>query len=274
MSSNIPNRGPELLRANIGFLIAAFIAYTLRCYVRVKMVKAFKKDDWLMGISFVRTKHSQLIKVHYSLKKIFFLLYCISSNMGVHYGTGRHRYDLSPSGVKNARQAWYFCYLTYCASTICSKISIGYFLLRIAVRRLHTHVIYAAMAVTIVSGAAFFFAALFQCHPVSFFWNKFDKKHQGGCIANDIVIALVYVYSAFNILSDFTFALLPTFLVVNLRLEWKMKIALIPLLTMGCMASAAVVARLPYLPKLGSPDFLCKRRYKPYLTPNRPVLLT
>jgi hypothetical protein len=44
----IPNRGPQLLGVNIAFLAAAVIANALRCYVRVRMVKAFGMDDWFM----------------------------------------------------------------------------------------------------------------------------------------------------------------------------------------------------------------------------------
>ena len=44
----IPNRGPELIGVNIAFLATAIIANLLRCIVRVKMVKAFGVDDWLM----------------------------------------------------------------------------------------------------------------------------------------------------------------------------------------------------------------------------------
>lgn len=44
----IPNRGPELAGVNISFLATAVIANTLRCFVRVKMVKAFGIDDYLM----------------------------------------------------------------------------------------------------------------------------------------------------------------------------------------------------------------------------------
>jgi hypothetical protein len=44
----IPNRGPELLAVNIAFVTTAVLACALRIYVRVQMVKAFGRDDWLM----------------------------------------------------------------------------------------------------------------------------------------------------------------------------------------------------------------------------------
>lgn len=54
----IPNRGPELLGVNTAFIVTAFLAYSLRCFVRVKMVNAFGFDDCLMGIALVRKRSS------------------------------------------------------------------------------------------------------------------------------------------------------------------------------------------------------------------------
>ncbi|KAJ4984802.1 hypothetical protein SVAN01_09675 [Stagonosporopsis vannaccii] len=233
----IDNRGPELIGVNIAFLATAVIANALRCIVRVKMVKAFGVDDWLMVAS-----------------TIFFIGYGVSSTIGAYYGTGRHHRDLEDWQVEKARKCWFYCYLFYCCSMILSKISIGCFLLRISVRRLHTWIIYAAMFVSTFACTAFFFVTLFQCNPIRYFWAK--RLDNGTCINNTVIIALGFVYSVFSIIADFTFALLPAFLVWNLQLKRRTKIALIPLLTMGCVASAAVIARLPFLPKLNSPDFL------------------
>jgi hypothetical protein len=46
---SVPNRGPELFAVNVTFVAVAILAYSLRCFVRLKMVKAFGMDDWLMG---------------------------------------------------------------------------------------------------------------------------------------------------------------------------------------------------------------------------------
>ena len=88
------------------------------------------------------------------------------------------------------------------------------------------------MLVSVVAGGTFFFVTLFQCHPISFFWNK---AQGGGCINDDIIIGLGYLYSSFAVITDFTFALLPAFLIAGLQLKRRTKIALIPLLAMGCM---------------------------------------
>lgn len=115
---------------------------------------------------------------------------------------------------------------------IASKISIGYFLLRITVRQLHTWTIYGALAITVLTGIVFFFVTLFQCSPVSFFW---DKDIPGGkCVPMEVIIGLTYLYSVFSVISDFTFAILPAFLISGLNMDRRTKTVLIPLFLMAC----------------------------------------
>lgn len=199
----------------------------------------------------LKPKHTFL-----KLIQLFFVAYTTSSNVGVKYGTGRHHHDLSTENIEHARHCWFLCYLLYSLSMICSKLSIGFLLLRISIKKIHTWILYAAMFTSVVAGATFFFVCLFQCHPVSYMWNK--STQSGTCVNNTVISVLAYTYSVFSIMSDFTFAIIPGFLVWHLQLKRRAKIALIPLITMGCIASAAVIARLPFIRYFNSPDFLCK----------------
>jgi hypothetical protein len=124
-----------------------------------------------------------------------------------------------------------------------------------ATRTKSTRIIYTAMCVSIIAGGAFFFVCLFQCYPVSYMWDR--TSQEGKCVDNTVITALGYVYSIFSIITDFTFAIIPGFLVWHLQLKRRTKVALIPLITMGCIASAAVIARLPFIHYFNSPDFLC-----------------
>ncbi|KAF5005915.1 hypothetical protein FDECE_7673 [Fusarium decemcellulare] len=236
MASDIPNRGPELMGVNITFLVTALISMALRCYVRTIMVKAFGIDDWLMLVG-----------------TVFFILYNSFSTAGVTYGTGRHHSDLSDEQIHKAMMCWWFCYLWYACAMISTKISIGWFLLRVTTSKIHRWVIYIAMASTAFSGTVFFFVTLFQCSPISFFWNK---AQDGKCVNVEVIIALATLYSVTAVISDFIFAILPGIIVWKLQLHKKTKVMLIPLLMMGCVASSAVIARFPFLPKFREPDFL------------------
>jgi hypothetical protein len=116
---------------------------------------------------------------------------------------------------------------------ILSKLSIGWFLLRVATQKLHIWALYAAMIATCLSGAVFFFVAMFQCNPVPYFW---DKTIEGGtCLSADVIIGLTVLFCVAGIFSDFTFAILPGFIVYHLQLNKRAKFLLFPLLAMGCV---------------------------------------
>lgn len=50
----IANRGPELYIVNIVFVTAAILSFSLRIFVRIHMVRAWGRDDWLMVVAMVR----------------------------------------------------------------------------------------------------------------------------------------------------------------------------------------------------------------------------
>jgi hypothetical protein len=114
-----------------------------------------------------------------------------------------------------------------------AKISIGIFLLRITTYKIHRFIIYTVMTATVVTGLLFFFVTLFQCQPVSFFWNRAIPG--GKCIDTSIIVAITFFYSAVSAVCDFTLGLLPVFLVWDLHMARSSKVALVPILSMGCM---------------------------------------
>ncbi|TGJ85454.1 hypothetical protein E0Z10_g3332 [Xylaria hypoxylon] len=235
--SSVPNRGPTLFAVCVTLLTVSVVTFSLRIYTRLFLVKAWGLDDWFMGVA-----------------TIFFTLFVTSGIIGIHYGTGRHFADLEPEDAKLALKFWFLCYLWYSLTMIASKLSIAIFLLRLTISKTHHYIIYTISLFTIASGAVFFFVALFQCAPIPFFW---DKDIVGGkCIDVGIIAALTYLYSSFSVVCDFTFAILPLFLIYDLQIDMRTKIALIPILSIGLVASIAVVVRFRYIETFKDPDFL------------------
>ncbi|KAK8106677.1 hypothetical protein PG999_010036 [Apiospora kogelbergensis] len=233
---DIPNRGPELRAVCIALLTLAVTATVLRCYTRVVILKAFGLDDAIMVFA-----------------TITFILFTSSALMGVHYGTGRHNTDLRKEDTQEAMKFWWFCYIWYCVTMIASKLSIGVFLLRITVIKSHKWIIYVVLFLSVITGIVFFFVTLLQCQPLYYFWVK---DGEGTCISPSIIAALTYLYSAFSVLCDFTFALLPLHMITGLQMRKSIKLSLIPILGMACVASVAVVVRFVFVHTFEEPDFL------------------
>ncbi|KAF2121552.1 hypothetical protein BDV96DRAFT_216584 [Lophiotrema nucula] len=231
------NRGPELQAVCATFVSMAFVAVVLRIYVRLRLVKAFGWDDaWMI------------------CAMIGHIMFATCAIGGIHYGTGRHMDTLSDEQIFKAMRYWWLCYIAYCATMICVKISISLFLLRVIVLKLQRWIIYVCMALTVFTGLVFLFVTLLQCSPISYFWNRAIPG--GYCISIEVIIGLTFLYSAINAVCDFTLGILPIFLVKGLNMERKMKFALVPLLSMACIASTAVVVRMAFVENFRGADFL------------------
>ncbi|KAF2645431.1 hypothetical protein P280DRAFT_389644 [Massarina eburnea CBS 473.64] len=234
----VDNRGPELAAVCSTFVAMAFVSMALRVYVRLRMVRNFGWDDTFM-----------------LLAMLTYIMFATCAIGGVHWGTGRHMSELDNEHKMKAMRYWWFCYIGYCCTMITAKISIGIFLLRVTVRALHRWIIYTAMALSVFAGLAFFFVTLFQCSPISFFWDRFTGL-QGGCVDVNVIIGLTFLYSGVAAISDATFGILPIFLVWNLNMSRNSKLMLIPILSMACIASLAVFVRMAFVMDFRSADFL------------------
>ncbi|KAL6710409.1 hypothetical protein ACN47E_009355 [Coniothyrium glycines] len=232
----LETRGAALQAVCITFVVLAFVATILRVYVRTCIVKAFGWDDgWMI------------------LALLFHIMFAGCAIGGIHWGTGRHMDTLTNKEIFMAMRYWWLCYIAYCWAMICSKISIGLFLLRVTVKSIHKWIIYGVMTLTVVTGLVFFLVTLLQCTPIDFFWNK---NQDGWCVNIDVIIGLTFLYSVCSVICDFTFAILPIFLVWNLNMSARTRLALIPILGMACVASLAVVVRMAYVMDFKNPDFL------------------
>jgi ABC-type sulfate transport system permease component len=114
-----------------------------------------------------------------------------------------------------------------------AKMSIALFLLRVAVNRVHRRIIHASIAMSVASLLSFFFVCLFQCWPISYYWDKHTQT--GKCVNNTVVVVMAYMFSVVSIITDLIFALVPAWIVSRLNMKLKSKVALIFLMALGCM---------------------------------------
>ncbi|KAL4997378.1 hypothetical protein BDV10DRAFT_169538 [Aspergillus recurvatus] len=223
------------------FLCIATIAVALRCYVRGWLIKGFGWDDWAMVVAMG-----------------FYVMFCACMIGGTIYGTGHRFAVLEPQNRVTAMRYWWLCEIAYCFASVGCKISVCIFLMRITIKRIHLWILYTVMALTVITGLVFMFIMLLQCKPLEYFWTRtaLDPAIEGHCIDIQIVIAMTYVYSAFAALCDFTVGTLPIFLVNKLQMRRKTKLAVVGILSMACIASSAVIVRIPFVKTFADTDFL------------------
>ncbi|KJK66333.1 P-type ATPase of unknown pump specificity type V [Aspergillus parasiticus SU-1] len=197
-------RSEQIFVVTIVFLGISFVSVCLRCFVRLRLVKAFGWDDIFMVFA----------------------------------------------------MWWWLGQTSYVFTCVVAKISIALALLRLTVAKLHTILLWVVIGVSTVVGLVFWFMLTLQCQPVQYFWQRMRPGASGTCMNTDHLIDIAYVYSVFATLCDFILGLLPIALVWNLQMNTKTKAALAGILSLGCIASAAVIVRIPYLHHYKDTEFL------------------
>ncbi|KAF2765562.1 hypothetical protein EJ03DRAFT_299861 [Teratosphaeria nubilosa] len=240
MTVPIVGRGPEIYGTFILFVVLTTITLCLRMYSRASLVKKVGWDDWLAAIAW-----------------LFFICHASSAITGVYHGTGQHPSTIKPADEYFvALKYWWICEPLYVISNMAIKASIGIMLLRLAVRPAYRFTIYAVLAVTLLYSAAFFFIFIFQCNPPEYFWTRYTGGF-GNCVSTDVTVAAVYAYSVITCLGDWIFAVLPCFLLWNVPMGYRQKMFVILVLAMGAIASAATIARIPFIHTMkNQADFL------------------
>ncbi|EAW09939.1 putative integral membrane protein [Aspergillus clavatus NRRL 1] len=233
------DRSASIFVVTIVFLGLSFIAVCLRCFVRLRLVKAFGWDDALMVFAMCLN-----------------ILFALCGIIGSVYGMGRKFEHILPDldQLKTALFWWWLGQISYVLTCVVAKISIALALLRLTVTKMHTVLLWIVVGMSLIVGLVFFFVLTLECKPVSYFWTRFTTE--GTCLSTDTIINIAYLYSVTATLCDFILGLLPISLVWNLQMNRKSKVALAGILSMGCVASAAVIVRIPYLPSYKEKEFL------------------
>ncbi|KAF7719137.1 Uncharacterized protein PECH_001768 [Penicillium ucsense] len=233
MLPTLPLIGPSLaiFVVSLVMLILALIAVSLRIFVRVHVVRAFGWDDTLMLLALA-----------------FFVAFIACSFVGALYGGGRSASEYPNFAYYRVSLLyWWLCEIFYTWSSALAKLSIAVALLRLTINRVHRIVIFLVMGFTVAVSLMFWITLLLNCRPVSFFWNFADPNSSGECMSLHELAKVVYVYSSFTIVCDLTLAILPIFLVWKLQMSSRTKVAVVVILSMGGIASIAVIIRIPYL---------------------------
>lgn len=164
----------------------------------------------------------------------FFTAYLACQLGGAVHGTGQHRDQLTDESAQTALRYWFFCEVFYTISTSILKIAVGLFLLRITIVPYHVWIIRTIMLVAAFVGVAYTLLVIFQCKPISYWWDL-NPDHTGTCLSASMVMNFTYIVSALNSFADWTFGTLPIFIVKDLQMKKRVKILVSSIIGLAAM---------------------------------------
>jgi hypothetical protein len=106
-------------------------------------------------------------------------------------------------------------------------------------------------------GSIYLFLAIFQCTPIKAWWIRKHSplsRDYGNCFSNDIVVGVTFASSALNSIADWTFGLLPFFIVKDLHMPKRSKKLVAGILAFANIACIATIVRMPFIMDLYHDD--------------------
>ncbi|KAI1337478.1 hypothetical protein F5Y15DRAFT_155406 [Xylariaceae sp. FL0016] len=227
--------GGALVVTAIVMLIVSWLSVCLRSYVRAILTNGFQADDWLMLVA----------QANFSVSCAFIVT-------GVYYGLGHHNRALDQQDEILALKYQALATATYVLNMWLIKLSIGIFLLRIAIHKRYKYTLYVSIGVVGIWSIVLFFWNIFQCSPVDAQWDYtiLERDPTAHCASADEIVNAAYALSVMTILSDWLYALLPIPMIWQVKMTSQAKLTVVLILGMGIFASIATLIRLKFLADL------------------------
>lgn len=90
------------------------------------------------------------------------------------------------------------------------------------------------MIVSGIVGVGYTGLVIFQCNPISYWWDL-RPDATGKCLSSAMVTNFTYAVSALNSFADWTFGILPIFIVKDLQMKKRVKVVVASIIALAAM---------------------------------------
>ncbi|KAL8404697.1 hypothetical protein RB594_009528 [Gaeumannomyces avenae] len=225
------NRGPELLATSISLTALTLTIIGMRLYVRIKMINNLFTDDYLMVLS-----------------ALFFVAMTALVVIQAEKGAGRHIEYIGKADFVAAQHANFATQPICLVSIGLARLSVACFLLRFASSRMFKWIIWAIMGLSVVLTLQGVLQTMLQCKPMEFVWNK---SIPGQCMETSFLLASSLSYAALSIVADFILAVVPIPMLWNVQMNWRVKSAVMGILSLGFLTVTAAILKTVFVTKWG-----------------------
>jgi hypothetical protein len=118
----------------------------------------------------------------------------------------------------------------YLSTQIFLKLSLGYFFLRVVIRKGVRRFIIITCCVSTLINTHHILFVIFRCGNPT---NQADKQLEGRCVDGKVSVALGYEQAAVSTITDLIFAIMPIYLLWNVTMDLRSKISAGLILSLG-----------------------------------------
>ncbi|TGJ83679.1 hypothetical protein E0Z10_g5056 [Xylaria hypoxylon] len=227
--------GVVLNSVNWTLTVLAAVFLSLRVYCKLSRSRGLWWDDYILITSWVTL--------------VIAIAFITSSVM---LGFANPDAAISPSAARELQIHGGVQNVLFSLASDLSKTSFGFTLLRVTEGRMKLLVIVLIVSLNVVYFLTIIFTFL-KCQPAIYSWLPKET-----CWNLLTYIKFAIFGGAFSAFVDFTFALIPWFLVRNLNMKKTEKLGIAIAMSFGAIAGITAIIRTVFLPSLASPTFSTK----------------
>lgn len=109
------------------------------------------------------------------------------------------------------------------------------FYLRIMVSRWQRITVKVVMAFSVGLSIVCMGFVVIQCYPVSYIWQRYEAGHSGKCLPKFAYVFATTINSVTSAVLDWALALLPLAMLWGLQMNRKLKLMLLPIMSLGAL---------------------------------------
>lgn len=159
-------------------------------------------------------------------------------------GLGKDIWTVPFNQITAFVHAFYAMEVLYFLQVALLKLSLLFFYLRVFPGPKIRRFIWGTIIFDILFGLVFILTGIFQCRPISYYWNSWDGEHEGKCVD---INALAWANAGISILLDAWMLGLPMSQVIYLNLHWKKKVGVALMFIVGTFVTVVSILRLQSL---------------------------
>lgn len=136
----------------------------------------------------------------------------------------------------------------YILTTTFLKVSLGLFFLRVLTQPWQRNLFHTILAISAVYGAFYFLVTIFQCgNPAKLADSLLGARN---CAPSWFLLTTGYFYGIINVISDWTFTLIPIVILLDSDIDLRSKISVSIVMGFAAIGSIASIMRMVYLKAL------------------------
>jgi hypothetical protein len=147
-------------------------------------------------------------------------------------GMGRDIWTLTYSNITNFGLFFYVEEIFYISKSMFVKLALLFFYIRVFPSHGVRWLLWSTVSLLTLVSAVFIFTAIFQCSPVSYFWQKWDGQHVGQCLDSN---AVAWSNATINIAFGCWMLAIPLWQLKSLHMDWKRKVAVTMMFCIGSL---------------------------------------